>query len=166
MTKMKHGVLGPGGVGGLIGAVLGAAGEDMTLIVRPGTAKIYPAQLSLQSPFGNVQAPVRVVERMEGKLDVLWITVKSLQLNESLQSVAQDLKVSTVVPLLNGIYHVEALRKRFGPDVVVPATIAVESERVAPGEIVQRSPFVKFSTSASAKGRLDGPLQIFRRFWI
>ena len=161
---MKHGVLGPGGVGGLIGAVLGAAGEEMTLIVRPGTAKIYPAQLSLQSPFGNVRAPVHVVERIEGQLDVLWITVKSLQLNESLQNVAEDLKVSTVVPLLNGIYHVEALRKRFGRDVVLPATIAVESERVAPGKIIQRSTFVKFAISASAKGRLDAPLQIFRNF--
>lgn len=161
---MKHGVLGPGGVGGLIGAVLGAAGEDVTLIVRPGTVKNYPPQLSLRSPFGNVRAPVRVVERMEGQLDVLWITVKSLQLNDSLQNVAKDLKVSTVVPLLNGIYHVEALRKRFGRDVVVPATIAVESERVAPGEIIQRSTFVKFAISASANGRLDGPLQIFRNF--
>jgi 2-dehydropantoate 2-reductase len=161
---MKHGVLGPGGVGGLIGAVLGAAGEDITLIVRPGTAKTYPAELSLESPFGNVSTPVRVVERMEGAVHVLWITVKSAQLAESLQSVAESLKVAAVVPLLNGVYHVEALRKRFGCEAVVPATIAVETERVAPGKIVQRSPFVKLGMSGSASGRLDGPLQIFRNF--
>jgi len=161
---MKHGVLGPGGIGGLIGAVLGAAGEDVTLIVRPGTAKAYPPELSLQSPFGNLSAPVRVVERAEGRLDVLWITVKTPQLDEALQNVAADFKPGAIVPLLNGIYHVEKLRTRFGREVVVPATIAVESERTAPGNIVQRSPFLKFAIGSTATGRLDGPLQIFKKF--
>jgi 2-dehydropantoate 2-reductase len=161
---MRHAVLGPGGIGGLVGAVLGAAGEAVTMIVRPGTASAYPKELSLESPFGNVRAAISVAERAEGAADVLWITVKTPQLEEALKSVAEDFQVGTVAPLLNGTYHVARLRQRFGHDEVVPATIAVESERVAPGKIVQRSPFVRFVISKAAVGRLDGPLEIFRKF--
>jgi 2-dehydropantoate 2-reductase len=50
-----------------------------------------------------------------------------------------------VVPLLNGVDHVEILRKRFGQDRVVPGTIAVEAEKIAPGSFVQRSPFVQLN---------------------
>jgi 2-dehydropantoate 2-reductase len=161
---MRHAVLGPGGIGGLVGAVLGAAGEAVTMIVRPGTASAYPKEMTLESPFGNLRAAVSVAERAEGAADVLWITVKTPQLEEALKSVTQDFQVGAVIPLLNGTYHVARLRQRFGRDKVIPATIAVESERVAPGKIVQRSPFVKFGISKAAVGRLDGPLEIFRRF--
>jgi 2-dehydropantoate 2-reductase len=161
---MRHAVLGPGGIGGLVGVVLGAAGEAVTMIVRPGTASAYPKEMTLESPFGNLRAAVSVAERAEGAADVLWITVKTPQLEEALKSVVQDFQVGTVVPLLNGTYHVARLRQRFGRDKVVPATIAVESERVAPGKIVQRSPFARFGISKAAVGRLDGPLDIFRKF--
>jgi 2-dehydropantoate 2-reductase len=40
------------------------------------------------------------------------------------------------VPLLNGLDHVEVLRRRFGPTAVLPASIAIESERVEPGSCV------------------------------
>ena len=56
-----------------------------------------------------------------------------------------------VVPLLNGVDHIEVLRQRFGADRVVPATIAVEAERVAPGQFVQRSPFVRLNLAASGE---------------
>ena len=48
-----------------------------------------------------------------------------------------------IVPLLNGIDHVALIRDRFGDHAVVPGTIAVETERTAPGHIVHRSPFAK-----------------------
>jgi 2-dehydropantoate 2-reductase len=45
------------------------------------------------------------------------------------------------VPLLNGLDHVDVLRRRFGSTAVVPASIAIESERVEPGQVRQLSPF-------------------------
>ena len=45
-----------------------------------------------------------------------------------------------IVPLLNGIDHVAVLRSRFGQDRVIPATIAVEADKIADGEFVQRTP--------------------------
>src|SRR5258708_33748490 len=57
----------------------------------------------------------------------------------------------SVVPLLNGVDHIAALRARFGENRVVPATIAVEAERIAPGRFIQRSPFVRLNIASSSE---------------
>ena len=63
-----------------------------------------------------------------------------------------------IVPLLNGIDHVALLRERFGAERVIAATIAGEVERVAPGHIVHRGPFVRLNVSARGKPHLAGTL--------
>ena len=161
---MRHGVLGPGGVGGLIGAVLADAGEEVTLIVRPGTESLYPREISLKSPVRKVRAAVLVTASSKDPLDILWVTVKATQLSEALQRIPTNFQANAICPLLNGIDHVERLRDRFGHERVIPATIAVESERVAPGTIVHRSPFVRFGIAGTARERLAVILQIFQRF--
>lgn len=160
---MRQAILGAGGVGGLIGAVLAQAGEQVTLLVRPGTESKYPSQLTLESKLGNITAPVTVASRLMAPVDVLWITVKATQLDESLKSVTKG-QAATIVPLLNGIDHVELLRKQFGADVVVPATIAVESERTTPGHIVHRSPFARLNVASSGKERLGATIEYLKRF--
>jgi 2-dehydropantoate 2-reductase len=161
---MRHGILGAGGVGGLIGAVLGQAGENITLIVRPGTDRLYPRELSLESRLGTFAAPVSVTTKVLEPVEILWIAVKATQIESALESISDESKLDLVVPLLNGIDHVERLRKRFGDKHVLPATIAVETERIAPGRIVQRSPFIRFNLARQARDRLAGPLAIFERF--
>src|SRR5207247_5030346 len=69
------------------------------------------------------------------------VTVKAAQLDAALavappEAVGQAL----VVPLLNGIDHVAVLRERYG-DRVLPASMAVESERIGPGRVAQLGPF-------------------------
>src|SRR5215467_14029591 len=129
---MQHGILGSGGIGGLIGAALGHAGEQVTLIVRPEALSRQPRTLSLDSRFGKFTVPITVAAEASSPLDVLWITVKATQLQSALDSIPAGAHIGSVVPLLNGIDHIQVLRKRFGHDHVVPATIAVESERTAP----------------------------------
>ncbi len=161
---MTHGILGPGGVGGLIGAVLAHGGERVTLVVRPGTERSYPPVLSLESRLGALKVPVTVAGRASGALDALWITTKATQLEAALDSVARDAEIGAVVPLMNGVDHVARLRERFGADRVVPATITVESERTAPGVIVHRSPFVRVSVAAGGRPRLETAVGILARF--
>ena len=48
-----------------------------------------------------------------------------------------------MIPLLNGLEHLELLRDRFGADRVLAAVIRVESDRPAPGLVVQTSPFLR-----------------------
>jgi len=161
---MRHGILGPGGVGGLIGAALGQGGEAITLIVRPGTERSYPAMLTLDSPFGAVRAPASVTARADAPLDVLWVTVKATQLEAALDGVGAESGIGTVVPLLNGVDHVARLRERFGADRVVPGTITVESERTAPGAIVHRSKFARLNLAARGRERLEPAVGILSRF--
>lgn len=151
---MRHTILGPGGIGGLIGAVLASAGESVTLVVRPGTAARYPGRLHLESPLGARDAAVTVAERVPDDPGTLWITVKATQLAAALESVPQGARAGAVVPLLNGIDHLVVLRTRFGREPVVPATIACEAESSAPGRIVHRSPFVRLRFWSGGRERL------------
>ena len=161
---MKHSILGAGGVGGFIGAVLAKAGEPVTLVVRPGTERSYPSTLSLDSSFGKIVAPVQIATRA-AEFDVLWVTVKATQLDAAKKEI--DLPAgSVIVPLLNGLDHVAALRKRFGHDAVIPATIAIESERTAPGQIAHRSPFARLKVAASGEKTLAKPIEQLRAFGV
>jgi len=161
---MKHGILGPGGVGGLFGAVLADAGEEVTMFVRPGSEPAYPREIALESPFKNLRAPVSVSAGAGSPVDILWITVKATQLSAALERLPKEFQARGVVPLLNGVDHLRLLRERFGDECVIPATVAVESERVAPGKIVQRSPFVRLNVHKSGEERLASAVQIFQRF--
>jgi 2-dehydropantoate 2-reductase len=160
---MKHAILGAGAIGGLIGAALGREGEDVTLLARPETKTRYPGTLSLKTPSGTFETAVRIESKIPDDTEVLWIAVKAYDLAVALHGVPPDSKIPTIIPLLNGIDHVELLRSRFGHDRVVPATIAVESERLAPGQIVQRSPFVRLMISMIGETRLATVADRLRR---
>jgi 2-dehydropantoate 2-reductase len=146
---MEHAVLGAGAIGGLVGTAVASLGEGVTVLVRPERLPGYPANLSLERPSGAVTAPAKVATTLSNSVDVLWIATKTYQLKTALQAV-QSLP-RYIVPLLNGVDHVEVLRGHFGRDRVLPATIAVEAEKIAPGRFVQRSPFVNLNLAASGE---------------
>jgi 2-dehydropantoate 2-reductase len=162
---MRHAILGAGGVGGLIGAALAKSGESVTLVLRPETLKDYPAQISLESPLGSFSVPVERAASVSEPYDILWITVKATQLESALRSVTVDPdQIGAVVPLLNGIDHVALLRRRFGHDRVVPASIGVEAERIAPGKIVHRGMAIRITLSSIGESRLASTAEEFRKF--
>jgi 2-dehydropantoate 2-reductase len=154
---MRHAILGAGGVGGLIGACLAKAGDSVTLVVRREALAQYPKQLQLESPFGNFTVNVSVSAEVP-TVDVLWITVKATQLEPALVALKNPDAVRAIVPLLNGIDHISLLRGRYGSGRVIPATIAVETERVNPGHIVHRSPFARLNVSSTGRGVLANTL--------
>ena len=154
---MRHAILGAGGVGGLIGACLAQASNSVMLVVRAEALDRYPKQLRLESPFGKFEVPVSVAAEVP-PADVLWITVKATQLNAALSAVTNPHAVTAVVPLLNGIDHVALLRSKFPAETVIPATIAVETERVSPGHIVHRSPFARLNVLSAGRDLLGSPV--------
>ena len=154
---LRHAILGAGGVGGLIGACLARSGAPVTMVVREGALKTYPGQLQLESAFGNFRVPVSRAAVVP-PVDLLWIAVKATQLEQALAALKQPQSVPAIVPLLNGIDHVALLRAKFGSERVIPATIAVESERVAHGHIVHRSPFARLNVSSAGRTLLASTL--------
>jgi 2-dehydropantoate 2-reductase len=154
---LRHAILGPGGIGGLMGACLARIGAPVTMVVRPEALAGYPEQLHLESPFGNVDAPVSRASQVPA-CDVLWITVKATQLENALRSLTNAESVRAIVPLLNGIDHLALLRERYGASRVIAATIAVESERMAPGRFVHRSAFARLNVSSAGRELLSSTL--------
>ena len=146
---MKHAILGAGAVGGLVGTARASLGEDVTVVVRPESLPGYPGNVLLERPSGSLTAPAKAVAALTEPVDVLWIATKTYQLPTALEAVRS--MPGHVVPLLNGVDHIAALRTRFGDERIVPATIAVEAEKIAPGRFIQRSPFVRLNLAAGGE---------------
>lgn len=157
-VPLRHAILGAGGVGGLMGACLAHVGNPVTLVVRPETLAQYPRQLHLESPMANFEVDVSVAAEVP-PCDVLWLTIKATQLDAALRSIKDPAAIRAIVPLLNGIDHVALLRSKYGAERVVPATIAVETERISPGHIVRRSPFARLNVLSSGRELLGETLE-------
>jgi len=158
MTAMRHAILGAGGVGGTMAACLAKIGDAVTMVVRSEKVSSYPNELHLESPFGKFVVDVAVAAEVPA-VDVLWITVKATQLDSALAALKNPNAVRAIVPLLNGIDHVQLLRSRYGFERVIPATIAGEMERLGPGEIVHRSPFLRLNVASAGRPLLGNTLE-------
>jgi 2-dehydropantoate 2-reductase len=153
---MSVAVLGPGGVGGLLAALLARGGNAVEVLARESTAQaIAERGLRVESRlFGDFQVSVDSATRLDRTVDACLIAVKSTQLRDALQRVpAEAIGDGLVVPFLNGIEHVEFLRTVYPPSGVAAATTRVETARVEPGHIRHTSPFASVEIAASADNR-------------
>jgi 2-dehydropantoate 2-reductase len=157
---MKHAILGAGAIGGLVATALASLGENVTVISRPGTLPSFPPNLVLERPSGSLTARAKATAALTEPVDALWIATKTYQLETALETV--QAVPDRVVPLLNGVDHIAVLRARFGNERVVPATIAVEAEKLAPGRFIQRSPFVRLNLASSGEPLLGAIIQRLR----
>ncbi|MER5184148.1 2-dehydropantoate 2-reductase [Streptomyces sp. NPDC002896] len=153
-------VLGPGGVGGLVGALLARAGHRVLCLAGPDTADALRRDgLTVRSEhFGQFTVPVEADTVLREPVDACLITVKETALGPALDRVDRDaLGPGLVVPLLNGIEHLDLLRERYPAEQVAAATIRVESTRTAPGQIEHTSPFaaVELASHTAPHDRLD-----------
>ncbi|MBW1598341.1 ketopantoate reductase family protein [Streptomyces sp. JJ38] len=138
-------VLGPGGVGGLLAALLSRAGHRVVCLAGERTAEeLRQRGIRVRSAqFGEFTAPVEADTELREPVDLCVVAVKQPALDAALGRVPSALlDGGLVLPLLNGVEHPTALRARFG-ERVVPAAIRVESTRQAPGEIDHGSPFTE-----------------------
>ncbi len=153
---MRVAVLGPGGVGGLMGGVLAQAGSEVVVIARESTAEaITERGLAVRSVmFGDLIARVRARARLREEVDVLIVATKAAGLDGALERI--QVEPALVLPLLNGLDHIPALRRRFRPDSVLASTIRVESDRPEPGVIVHTSRFLLVDMATHSPSALAG----------
>lgn len=151
-TPLTVAILGPGGVGGLIGAVLARAGHRVICLAGDETAGVLRRDgLHVESGrFGDFTVPVEADTELREHADAVFVTVKETSLSAALDRVPpQVLGGGAVVPLLNGVQHMELLRRRYpAGGQVVAGTIKVEATRVAPGRITHTSPFAALELAA------------------
>jgi 2-dehydropantoate 2-reductase len=159
-------VLGAGGVGGFLAAALARAGEDVVVIAREETAEAIGTRgLTVRSVvLGDFAARPAVTTWLDGDVDVLFVATKAVGLAAALERVAAT--PGLVVPLLNGLDHLALLRSRFGSDRVPGAVIRIESDRPAPGEIVQSSPSCRIDLAAANGAQVEAVAATLERAGI
>src|SRR5689334_12024918 len=115
---MRTLVVGAGATGGYFGGRLAQAGRDVTFLVRPGrAARLAERGLRIRSPDGETELRPRTVTAADGHYDLVLVAVKSYALETALTDLTPAVGPRTVViPLLNGIRHIESLVRRFGAD--------------------------------------------------
>src|SRR5690348_5198287 len=104
----RFAVLGPGGVGGLLAALLARNGAAVTCLAGTSTVDVLSRSgVRVESAqFGDFTAPVAAAERLAEPADVVLVTVKATQLDEALDRLPPDVVGhALVVPLLNGLDH-------------------------------------------------------------
>jgi 2-dehydropantoate 2-reductase len=160
MAGLRTAVVGPGGVGGLVGGVLARAGAPVVYVARPATADALNAGgLSVHSvQYGDFEVPAPAVTVLSEEVDLCLLAVKATSLAAALESVpAKALGDGLVVPMLNGVDHMAVLREHFPPERVVAGAIRVESTRVATGRIEHTSPFclIDLASDTAPRDRVE-----------
>ena len=129
-------VLGAGGVGGYFGARLQEAGGDLSFLVRPERARqMKEGGLRLCSPCGDLHLVPKVLTRDEvlAPFDVIILSCKAYDLESAMEAIAPAVgDESIVLPLLNGVRHMDDLAARFGRSRVLGG-VALISAMLAPG---------------------------------
>jgi 2-dehydropantoate 2-reductase len=120
---MKFLVLGAGAVGGYFGGRLAEAGRDVTFLVRPPRAAALAEHgLKVESQLGDFQVPVTTVtaDRVGGPYDVVLLTAKHYDLGAAVEAIRPGVGPNTaVLPLLNGLVHLDQLDAAFGKERVL-----------------------------------------------
>jgi 2-dehydropantoate 2-reductase len=118
-------VLGAGAVGGYFGGRLieGGGAEEVAFLVRPGRkAALERDGLVIESPQGNFRAEVRAVLPDEAGTDwdIALLSCKAYDLDDAIAALRPAIGPRTgIVPLLNGMTHIETLQAAFGKERVV-----------------------------------------------
>jgi 2-dehydropantoate 2-reductase len=117
-------VVGAGAVGGYFGGRLLEAGRDVTFLVRPGRAAELAAHgLMIKSSFGDASMPAPptiLAENLRAAFDLIVLSCKAYDLDGAIASFGLAVGAQTaILPLLNGMRHIDLLVERFGPDRVL-----------------------------------------------
>jgi 2-dehydropantoate 2-reductase len=136
--------LGAGGVGGYIGARLIEAGVDVSFLVRPARASLLAAQgLRIASPHGDLNLKAQCVTRdtVTPEYDLVLLAPKAYDLADALDAITPAMGPQTfVLPLLNGLAHIDLLDARFGADRVIGGVAHIVATLAADGSIQHLNP--------------------------
>jgi 2-dehydropantoate 2-reductase len=138
-------VVGAGATGGYFGGRLAAAGRDVTFLVRPArAAQLRDNGLVIHSRFGDLTLrDVKTVTQdalqapRAQPFDLVLLSCKSYDLDNAIDSFAAGVGASTaILPLLNGMHHLDVLQARFGTQAVLGGVCLIASTLNAQREIV------------------------------
>ena len=155
---MRTLVVGAGATGGYYGARLAEAGADITFLVRPArAAKLAAEGLTVASPLGDLhlRKPRTVTAAglaQAGAFDLVLLSCKAYDLDAALADVAPAVGGGTaILPVLNGMAHLDALDAKFGAAKVLGGSCAIAATLTPEGTIRHMS-----ELSSITYGERDG----------
>jgi 2-dehydropantoate 2-reductase len=151
-------VVGAGAIGGYFGGRMLEAGCDVTFLVRPRRAgELASAGLVIKSPNGDVtlkNPPTVQANQFTEKFDVVLLSCKAFDLDDAVASFAPAVGSQTaIIPLLNGMLHLDVLDKKFGRERVLGGLCAIAATLNDAREVVQLAPMQSLNF-----GERDGKL--------
>jgi len=151
-------VVGAGAIGGYFGGRMLQAGRDITFLVRPRRAgELASAGLVIKSPNGDVtlnNPPIVQADTIKDKFDVVLLSCKAYDLADAIGSFAPAVGPKTsIIPLLNGMLHLDVLDNKFGRERVLGGLCAIAVTLNERREVVQLQP-----TQSLGFGERDGKM--------
>jgi 2-dehydropantoate 2-reductase len=137
-------VVGAGAIGGYFGGRLIEAGRDVTFLVRPRRAAELAATSlvikSAASDFTWPAPPTVLASDLDAPFDLILLSCKAYSLDDAIQSLAPAVGPKTaILPLLNGMRHLDVLDQRFGPAPVLGGQCLIAATLDAEHQIVHLS---------------------------
>ena len=138
-------IVGAGAIGGYFGGRMLQAGRDITFLVRPRRAsELAAAGLVIKSPNGDVtlkNPPVVRADTIRDKFDAVLLSCKAYDLDDAIKSLAPAVDERTaIIPLLNGMRHLDVLDKRIGASHVLGGLCLTAVTLSEKREVVQLGP--------------------------
>jgi 2-dehydropantoate 2-reductase len=138
-------VVGAGAIGGYFGGRLLQAGRDVTFLVRPKrAAELARDGLVIKSPNGDVtlkNPPAVQADKLAENFDVVLLSCKAFDLDDAIKSFAPAVGPQTaIIPLLNGMLHLDVLDKNFGRERVLGGLCAIAVTLSDKREVAQLNP--------------------------
>src|ERR1700704_1541907 len=162
-------IVGAGAVGGYFGGRLAEAGRDVTFLVRPSRAKQLARDgLRIISPHGDAILTPKLISagEIDTPYDLIFLSVKAYSLESAMNDFAAAVGPETMIlPVLNGMRHIDLLTKRFGEHAVIGGVCLVAAKIDEEGRIVQLADFQQLAygerngETTPRLQRLDATLQ-------
>ncbi len=169
-------VVGAGAIGGYFGGRLLQSGADVTFLVRPRRAEELARDgLVIKSPHGDAalpNPPVALARDLAQTFDLILLSCKAFDLDGAIESFAPAVGPDTaIVPMLNGMRHLEVLDGKFGPARVLGGKCSIAATLNERRQVVQLSPMqslrfgerdgvmserVRAADAVFARGNFDG----------
>lgn len=149
-------ILGAGATGGYFGARLIEGGANVTFLVRPLRAQqLREAGLSVKSTFGDLHlTDLSIIEQVTEPYDLIILSCKAYDLSSAIETVRPAVgNGSTILPLLNGMRHIDELQNQFGKTPVIGGLCIISSTLDHDGKIVHYN-----DTHTLKFGELSGDL--------